>query len=48
LPTGAWFDPADDGTERQGNPNAVTEDRGTSRLGQGTSAHTARVEVAPA
>ncbi|MFO7856641.1 MAG: molybdopterin-dependent oxidoreductase [Paracoccaceae bacterium] len=48
LPTGAWFDPADDGTERQGNPNALTEDSGTSRLGQGTSAHTARVEVTPA
>lgn len=48
LPTGAWFDPTEDGTCRQGNPNVLIEDKGTSRLGQGTSAHTARVEVAPA
>lgn len=46
LPTGAWFDPGPDGTDRDGNPNVLTEDVGTSRLGQGTSAHTARVEVA--
>ncbi|MFN3260070.1 MAG: molybdopterin-dependent oxidoreductase [Pikeienuella sp.] len=45
LPTGAWFDKAEDGTDLQGNPNVLTEDRGTSRLGQGTSAHTASVEV---
>ncbi|TYO88254.1 molybdopterin-dependent oxidoreductase [Oceanicella actignis] len=47
LPTGAWFDPGPDGTDRQGNPNALTRDLGTSRLGQGSSAHTARVEIAP-
>ncbi|MEM1312961.1 MAG: molybdopterin-dependent oxidoreductase [Pseudomonadota bacterium] len=48
MPTGAWFDPGPDGTCRQGNPNALIEDRGTSRLGQGTSAHTARVDIEPA
>jgi biotin/methionine sulfoxide reductase len=30
-----------------GNPNVLTRDIGTSRLGQGCSAHTALVEVAP-
>ncbi|MGM0584397.1 MAG: molybdopterin-dependent oxidoreductase [Pseudomonadota bacterium] len=48
IPTGAWFDPDGDGVDRQGNPNVLTEDVGTSRLGQGTSAHTARVEAEPA
>ncbi|MEM6743215.1 MAG: molybdopterin-dependent oxidoreductase [Pseudomonadota bacterium] len=45
IPTGAWFDPGPGGTCLQGNPNALIEDRGTSSLAQGTSAHTARVEV---
>ena len=50
LSTGAWFDPADDGDsapalERHGNPNALTLDKGTSRLAQGASAHTTLVEV---
>jgi biotin/methionine sulfoxide reductase len=50
LPTGAWFDPQDDGNpmaalERHGNPNALTLDKGTSRLAQGPSAHTTLVEV---
>ncbi|MBK0419849.1 molybdopterin-dependent oxidoreductase [Leucobacter sp. CSA1] len=46
LPTGAWFDPdPETGLERHGNPNVLTPDIGTSKLGQGTSAHTARVEV---
>lgn len=50
LPTGAWFDPQDDGNptsalERHGNPNALTLDKGTSRLAQGSSAHTTLVEV---
>jgi biotin/methionine sulfoxide reductase len=50
LPTGAWFDPQDDGDpvvplERHGNPNALTLDKGTSRLAQGASAHSALVEV---
>ena len=50
LPTGAWFDPQDNGAsapslERHGNPNALTLDKGTSRLGQGSSAHSTLVEV---
>jgi len=49
LPTGAWFDPSepggDGGLEKHGNPNVLTIDKGTSRLGQGPSAHTALVEV---
>ena len=49
LPTGAWFDPADwsgkDSIERHGNPNVLTLDKGTSKLGQGPIAHTTLVEV---
>ena len=45
LPTGAWHDPQSDGTDRQGNPNVLTRDLGTSRLGQGSTAHTTLVEV---
>ncbi|KIN70438.1 Molybdopterin oxidoreductase:molybdopterin dinucleotide-bindingregion [Sulfitobacter noctilucae] len=45
LPTGAWFDPAPDGTDRAGNPNVLTRDCGTSLLGQGAAAHNAGVEV---
>ena len=45
LSTGAWYDPAPDGTCRAGNPNTLTADVGTSRLGQGPSAHTCLVEV---
>ncbi|TWI31469.1 molybdopterin-dependent oxidoreductase [Paracoccus sulfuroxidans] len=51
LPTGAWFDPeegdAPQPLERHGNPNVLTADRGTSKLGQGPSAHSCLVEVAP-
>jgi biotin/methionine sulfoxide reductase len=47
LPTGAWHEPGPDGTDRQGNPNVLTRDQGTSRLGQGSSAHTALVEIVP-
>ena len=46
LSTGAWYDPDGDGTDTQGNPNVLTRDLGTSRIGQGSSAHTALVEVA--
>jgi biotin/methionine sulfoxide reductase len=49
MSTGAWFDPDGQGDaplERQGNPNVLTLDIGTSALGQGTSAQTALVEVA--
>ena len=49
LPTGAWFDPADwaatSSLERHGNPNVLTLDKGTSKLGQGPISHTTLVEV---
>ncbi len=45
LSTGAWYDPDDDGTCRAGNPNVLTRDKGTSKLGQGPSPHTCLVEV---
>ncbi len=46
LPTGAWFGDPDQNIDPDGNPNVLTKDVGTSRLGQGCSAHTALVEVA--
>ena len=46
LSTGAWLDTDADGTDTQGNPNILTRDLGTSRLGQGCSAHTTLVEIA--
>jgi biotin/methionine sulfoxide reductase len=45
LPTGAWFSPLADGTDSQGNPNVLTRDVGTSRLGQGSSAHSCLVDI---
>lgn len=49
LSTGAWFDPQDPEPglplEVHGNPNVLTRDAGTSRLSQGPSAQTARVQV---
>ncbi|MGI4954460.1 MAG: molybdopterin-dependent oxidoreductase [Janthinobacterium lividum] len=49
LPTGAWFDPADPGDERAtcvaGNPNVLTEDRGTSGLAQGCTGQLTAVQV---
>ena len=45
LPTGAWFKPADETLELNGNPNVLTGDVGTSRLAQGPSANTCLVEV---
>jgi biotin/methionine sulfoxide reductase len=49
LSTGAWYDPAEPGVEgslcKHGNPNVLTRDKGTSRLGQGPSAHSALVQV---
>ncbi|MGE0717344.1 MAG: molybdopterin guanine dinucleotide-containing S/N-oxide reductase [Alphaproteobacteria bacterium] len=49
LPAGAWFDPAEPGRvgslDKHGNPNVLTMDKGTSRLGQGPIALTALVEV---
>lgn len=52
LPTGAWYDPLRRGEgdpsnpDKHGNPNVLTRDIGSSRLGQGCSAHTCLVEVA--
>ena len=46
LPTGAWFDPDAEGMDTQGNPNVLTRDIGTSRIGQGCSAHTCLVDIA--
>ena len=49
LPTGAWFDPQDPtqpcSLDVHGNPNVLTRDVATSTLAQGTSAHSALVEV---
>ncbi|MBB6308849.1 molybdopterin-dependent oxidoreductase [Xanthobacter tagetidis] len=49
LATGAWFDPVEPGVEgvleKHGNPNVLTADRGTSRLGQGCAAHSCLVEM---
>jgi biotin/methionine sulfoxide reductase len=45
LPTGAWFEAKKGGVDIQGNPNVLTRDQGTSRLGQGSSAHTTLVEI---
>jgi biotin/methionine sulfoxide reductase len=49
LPTGAWYEPLDpadpNSLEIHGNPNALTRDVGTSKLGQGPTAHSCLVEV---
>jgi biotin/methionine sulfoxide reductase len=48
LSCGAWYDPADAGEQPDclhGNPNVLTRDQGTSKLGQGPSSATALVEV---
>ena len=48
LSCGAWYDPADQSPDAlcaHGNPNVLTYDRGTSRLGQGPSSATALVEI---
>jgi biotin/methionine sulfoxide reductase len=49
LATGAWYDPLVPGSletlDKHGNPNVLTPDHGTSRLGQGPSAHSALVEI---
>ncbi len=49
MQEGGWFDPERPGTsgslDKQGNPNLVTRDVGTSRLGQGCTAQTALVEI---
>jgi biotin/methionine sulfoxide reductase len=49
LPTGAWFDPEDPergkNLDVHGNPNVLTQDVGSSSLGQGCSAHSCLVEM---
>ncbi|MFT7585022.1 MAG: biotin/methionine sulfoxide reductase [Cellvibrionaceae bacterium] len=45
LSTGAWYSLDEDGTDVHGNPNVLTRDVGTSKLGQGTSAHTTLVDI---
>jgi len=49
MSTGAWFDPLQPGKPgslcKHGNPNVLTPDKGTSKLGQGPIAHTCLVEV---
>ncbi|MEI8154673.1 MAG: molybdopterin dinucleotide binding domain-containing protein, partial [Hyphomicrobiales bacterium] len=48
LSCGAWYDPADGGAQalcQHGNPNVLTRDQGTSKLGQGPSSATVLVEV---
>ncbi|MBM3570804.1 MAG: Asp-tRNA(Asn)/Glu-tRNA(Gln) amidotransferase GatCAB subunit C, partial [Alphaproteobacteria bacterium] len=49
LSTGAWYDPVEPGQagalEAHGNPNVLTIDKGSSKLAQGTIAHSCLVEV---
>jgi biotin/methionine sulfoxide reductase len=47
LACGAWYDPsgASDALCANGNPNVLTRDHGTSKLGQGPSSATALVEI---
>ena len=49
LPTGAWFDPLKRGVPGSlcvhGNPNVLTRDIGTSKLGQGPSPQSCLVEI---
>ena len=49
MSAGAWFDPLEPGRPgslcKHGNPNVLTPDMGTSKLGQGPIAHTCLVEV---
>jgi biotin/methionine sulfoxide reductase len=51
IATGAWYDPVDTDEEKgldvHGNPNVLTRDVGTSRLGQGPTAHSCLVDVEP-
>lgn len=45
IATGAWWDPGEAGLDRHGNPNVLTQDVGTSRLGQGCAAQSCLVQV---
>ncbi len=50
MSTGAWYDPISPeqllSPCKSGNPNVLTRDKGSSRLGQGPIAHSCMVEVA--
>lgn len=49
LPTGAWYDPVDPEEDKplcvHGNPNVLTQDKGTSNLAQGCTGQLTTVEV---
>ena len=45
MSTGAWYDPDETGLCKHGNPNVLTRDKGTSKLGQGPSAHSCLIQV---
>ncbi|MBN7784118.1 molybdopterin-dependent oxidoreductase [Ponticoccus gilvus] len=47
VSTGAWYAPDPHAPDlcRNGNPNVLTRDKGTSRLSQGCSAHTCLVRI---
>jgi biotin/methionine sulfoxide reductase len=49
MSTGAWYDPVDplvnNSPCKNGNPNVLTPDKGTSKLGQGPIAHTCLVDI---
>ena len=45
LPTGGWFSPSAGRVDLSGNPNMLTDDCGTSLLGQGAAAHNVGVKV---
>jgi biotin/methionine sulfoxide reductase len=49
MATGAWYDPLEPGVPGSmcvhGNPNVLTADVGTSKLGQGPSAQSCLIEV---
>ena len=49
MPTGAWYETnPESGLEINGNPNVLTSDRRTSRLGQASTALSALVWIEPA
>jgi len=51
ISTGAWYDPLNAqenrSLDKHGNPNVLTTDIGSSRLGQGSTAQTCFVEIVP-
>jgi biotin/methionine sulfoxide reductase len=45
IATGAWWNPGEGGLDAHGNPNVLTQDVGTSRLGQGCAAQSCLVQI---